>query len=138
MPHTLPPPPAALTMLNRDAILATNDRTLEVVQLPEWGGSVYVRSLTGAERDAFEATIVQRNGKDVKTNLRNLRARLVVLAACDADGGRIFSDQDAVALGAKNAAALDRIFSVAQRLSGLRDDDVQELAENFDETHGAA
>ena len=127
-----------MTTLNRDQILTYADQVIEAVDVPEWGGVIHVRSLTGAQRDQFEASIVERNGKDVKTNLRNLRARLVVLAACDETGAPIFRADDAAALGAKNAAALDRIFTVAQRLSGLRDDDVKELAENFDETHGDA
>jgi hypothetical protein len=124
--------------LTRDAILAASDQVIEAVDVPEWGGVIHVRSLTGAQRDQFEATIVERNGKDLRTNVRNLRARLVVLAACDEHGMPIFKPDDAGALGAKSAAALDRLFSVAQRLSGLRDNDVQELASNFDATHGDA
>ena len=124
--------------LSKEAILQQVDRKIEMVEVPEWGGVLYVRSLTGAERDQFEASIVERNGRDVRTNLRNLRARLVVLAACDEKGEPIFTPDDAEVLGTKNAAALDRIFSVAQRLSGLRDNDVQELAENFVVTRGDA
>lgn len=127
-----------MNQLTREAILGQADRVVEAVDVPEWGGVVYVRSLTGAERDQFEASIVQRNGKDTRTNLRNLRARLVVLAACDADGQPIFKAEDAAALGAKNAAPLDRLFAAAQRLSGLRDNDVQEMAENFESIPGDA
>lgn len=127
-----------MNQLTREAILGQADRVVEAVDVPEWGGVVYVRSLTGAERDQFEASIVQRNGKDTRTNLRNLRARLVVLAACDADGQPIFKTEDAAALGAKNAAPLDRLFAAAQRLSGLRDNDVQEMAENFESIPGDA
>lgn len=120
-----------MNVLTKNAILSQSDREIEMVEVPEWGGVVFVRSLSGEERDQFEASIIERNGRDVRTNLRNLRARLVVLAACDESGNPIFSPGDADALGAKSAAALDRIFSVAQRLSGLRENDVQELAENF-------
>lgn len=125
-----------MNVLTKNAILSQSDREIELVEVPEWGGVVFVRSLSGEERDQFEASIIERNGRDVRTNLRNLRARLVVLAACDESGNPIFSPGDADALGAKSAAALDRIFSVAQRLSGLRENDVQELAENFGATRG--
>lgn len=125
-----------MNVLTKNAILSQSDREIEMVEVPEWGGVVFVRSLSGEERDQFEASIIERNGRDVRTNLRNLRARLVVLAACDESGNPIFSPGDADALGAKSAAALDRIFSVAQRLSGLRENDVQELAENFAATRG--
>lgn len=125
-----------MNVLTKNAILSQSDREIELVEVPEWGGVVFVRSLSGEERDQFEASIIERNGRDVRTNLRNLRARLVVLAACDESGAPIFTPGDAAALGAKSAAALDRIFSVAQRLSGLRENDVQELAENFGATRG--
>jgi hypothetical protein len=64
-------------------------------------------------------------------NLKNIRAKLVALTVVDEEGNRIFSDSDASALGKKSAAALDRVFEVAQRLSGLRPEDVEELSKNF-------
>jgi hypothetical protein len=48
----------------------------------------------------------------------------------DENGERLFQEEDTFPLGGKSAAALDRIFTVAQRLNGLRDEDVQELAKN--------
>jgi hypothetical protein len=78
------------------------------------------------------ATIAQRKGKDVKMNLQNVRARLVSLSTVDENGERLFSDADVVALGGKSAAALERVFTVAMRLSGLTPDDVKDLTENLD------
>lgn len=119
------------TTLTRDAILGVADLKTESIEVPEWGGLVTVRSLTGAERDAFEMSLLDRgNGKDGRANLANLRARLVVLTVVDAGGARLFSDDDAAAVGRKSAAALDRIFSVAQRLNGLSRRDVEDLAGN--------
>lgn len=116
--------------LTRDAILKAQDLPVEEVEVSEWGGVVRVRGLTGAERDAFEQSIVEQRGKNTRMNLRNIRAKLVALTVVDENGNRIFSDEDAEALGKKSAAALDRIFAVAQRLSGLRPEDVEELAGN--------
>jgi hypothetical protein len=118
-------------ILTRDAILQAQDLPRELVDVPEWGGSVYVRALTGAERDAFETSIVEQRGKSTKMNLKNIRAKLVALTVVDEEGNRIFSDSDASALGKKSAAALDKVFEVAQRLSGLRPEDVEELSKNF-------
>src|SRR5690554_443064 len=117
-------------LLTRDDILNAQDLPTERVAVPEWDGEVIVRGLTGAERDAFEQSIVETRGKNTRMNLRNIRAKLVALTVVDEDGNRIFSDEDAEALGKKSAAALDRIFAVAQRLSGLRPEDVEELAGN--------
>lgn len=119
-------------LLSKEAILAVQDTATELVDVPEWGGAVRVRGLTGAERDAFEGEVVQRNGRDVRTNTRNIRARMVVMSVVNEDGSRMFSYHDIEALGEKSARALDRIFAVAMRLSGLRDEDVAEMAEDFE------
>lgn len=119
-------------LLSKEAILAVQDTATELVEVPEWGGAVRVRGLTGSERDAFESEVVQRNGRDVRTNTRNIRARMVVMSVVNEDGSRMFSYHDIEALGEKSARALDRIFGVAMRLSGLRDEDVAEMAEDFE------
>lgn len=117
-------------LLSRDDILSCEDLPRERVHVPEWGGDVEVRGLTGAERDAFEQTVVETRGKNTRVNLRNIRARLVALTVVDERGNRLFADGDVEALGRKSASALNRVFEVAQRLSGLRQEDVDELAGN--------
>ncbi len=100
------------------------------VSVPELGGRLHVRVLSGAERDAWEATIVETRGKDRVVNLRNIRARLAALCCCDAAGKRMFTDAQAEALGRKSARALERIFSAARKVNGLSEEDVEELAGN--------
>jgi len=121
-------------LLTREDILAAGvELPVEDVEVPEWGGAVRVRGLTGAERDRFEESIFgdRAKGGGRKLRLANMRARLVALSVVDADGKRLFSSADVEALGRQSAAALDRVFSVAQRLSGMSDRDVEELTENF-------
>jgi len=119
-----------VAVLTRDAILQAQDLPTERVFVEEWGGEVIVRGLTAAERDQFEQSIVETRGKDTRVNLRNIRAKLVTLCVVDEEGKRLFKDEDAELLGRKSAVALNRIFEVAQRLSGLRPEDVEELAGN--------
>ena len=114
-------------ILTKDQILQAKDARMEEVKVPEWEGSVFVRSLTGRERDQLEAEILQTPGKK---NMENLRSKLIALSAVDEKGNRLFELKDAVALGEKNARALDRIFAVAQRLSGLTAKDMEELTKN--------
>ena len=121
-------------LLGRDAILGADDLAFEVVEVPEWGGSVRVRGLTGRERDLFEASIVQvgsAGSRQVRPRLENIRARLVSMTLVDEEGNLLFSDRDVRELGAKSAAILDRLFDVARRLSGLTEGDVQAIAEDF-------
>lgn len=113
-------------MLDRQAILEADDKRIEKVDVPEWGGHVFVRTLTGAERDAFER---DWTGADGQVNA-NFRAKLAARAICFEDGKRVFADGDVGPLGEKSSAALDRVFAVAIRLNGLTKDDVEELEKN--------
>ena len=117
-------------MLSRDDILGADDLARELVETPEWSGSVYVRCLTGAERDRFEAEMLADAEEDQRKRFFNLRARLVVLAVCDEHNMPLFMLNDVEALGRKSAKVLDRLFSVAQRLSGMTREDVEALTKN--------
>lgn len=107
-----------MNILTKEAILAADDLPRETVLVPEWGGDVYVRTMSGTDRDAFESSLIARDGaKDGR--MENVRARLVALTLCDATGSRLFEDGEIVALGRKSARALDRVFAIAQRLNGI-------------------
>ncbi len=117
-------------MLTKDEILKADDLPTEVVEVPEWSGSVTVRTMTGTERDSFEASITQKRGGSVEVNMTNLRAKLCALTMIDENGERYFADSDVAELGKKSSAVLDRIFAVAQKLNGFGQDDIEELAKN--------
>ena len=119
-----------MSLLSKTAILAAQDLQTEDVEVPEWGGAVRVRSFTGRERDAFEASMVRGDGKDRKVDLTNMRARLVGLTVIDETGQRLFTDEEVDLLGAKSGAALDRVFAIAQKLNGLSGADVEEFSKN--------
>jgi len=127
-----------MALLSKDQILAAEDLVTEDVEVPEWGGTVRVRMMTGAERDSFEDSLTQTKGKNVKTNLANLRARLVARTVVDEAGKRMFTDAEAGVLGQKSAAALDRVFEAARKLNGMTEKDVEELTEDFPEEDGGA
>ena len=112
-------------------ILNANDEVIRRVDVPEWGGHVFVRSLTGAERDAFEGSIIEGKGKNRSVNLQNFRAKLVAAATVNSKGDRLFDSKQVEALGRKNAAALESVFEVAQELAGLREKDIEEMTKEL-------
>lgn len=117
--------------LTRDAILAADDLQREWVDVPEWGGGVWVRTMTGLERDRWERQFLDDHGKPKPGNqIENVRASLVVWCAVDDEHQRLFSEADIEALADKSGKALDRLFAVAQRLNGFRKEDLEELAGN--------
>jgi hypothetical protein len=127
-----------MSLLTRKAILQADDLPREKIDVLEWGGFVFVRALTGAERDAYEAACLQKSGKSYEANLANVRAKLCALAICDENGVRLFDDADVETLGTKSAAALDRVFAVARRLSKIGPEDMEELAKNSTSALGGA
>jgi hypothetical protein len=118
--------------LTRDAILKIDDIKTEEVEIEEWGGSVLVRGLTGRQRDDFEGSILEMRGKRMVPNVANIRAKLTVRCVVDEAGKRLFTDAEADKVGEKSAAAIDKIYDVAARLSGLSDADVEEMVADFD------
>jgi hypothetical protein len=120
-----------MAFLSKEQILAAQDLPTEVVPVPEWGGDVMVQGLTGTERDAFEASLTIQKGKSTQWNLQNTRAKLVQKSIVNPDTkGRMFSEAEIGVLGRKSAVALERVFDVARRLSGLTEQDVEELTKN--------
>ena len=118
-------------LLNKDQIKSVSDLETQEVDVPEWGGTVRLKSLTGTERDRFEASVVQGQGRNTTVNMQNLRAKLVALSAIDEQGNPLFTEEDVKWLGGKSAKALNRLFNAAQSLSGLSESDVKELTANF-------
>ena len=125
-------------MLTREQILKVDDIQIEKVEVPVWHDHVFVKGLTGEERDAFEISIMrfepgEKSGEKPKTIpiLENMRAKLCVMTICNEKGERLFKDQDVPALGRKSADALDTCYTVAQRLSGLTESDIDKLAKNL-------
>lgn len=117
--------------LSKEDIFNSVDLPREIIEIKEWDGEVTIRGLTGSERDEFEAQIFTGEGKNRKFNHSNLRARLLTLTICDEAGNRIFSDADVEKLGKKSSKIMDKLFAIAQRLSGLGEKDVAELLKNF-------
>lgn len=115
-----------MNQLTRAQILATDDLKKERVDVPEWGGFVYVTVLPGTEKDAFEASMVV----DGKASLDNARAKLAMRCMVDEAGARLFADEDVDALGAKSGVALERVSTVAQRLNRMTDKDIEDLKGN--------
>lgn len=119
-----------MALLTKDQIIAVDDIPTEEVKVPEWGGSVLVRGLSGTERDRYEQSILH-GGK--KADLANATARLLSWTIVDENNSRLFiTDGEVKELGKKSAQAIQRVFDVATRLSGLTPSDVEEMTESFD------
>jgi hypothetical protein len=120
-----------VAILTREQILQAADILTETIPVPEWGGEVIVKMLTGKERGALEFDSLTQDGRRAdKAKIITIRERLAALSIVGEDGKQLFSSSDIKALGDKSGAALDRVFSVAARLSGITKADIEELEKN--------
>ncbi len=113
--------------LTRQQILEREDIATVDVEVPEWGGTVRVKAMTGAQRDRLEASTRTAKGKPDRTHFF---ARMVAWCCVDEDGQRIFSEPDVLELSKKSSAALMRVAVTVQKLSAIDPDDVEALTGN--------
>lgn len=120
------------TYLSAEQILGAGDLAIEDVEVPEWGGTVRVRELSGTERDKFESQFVGKDAGSVRAEgLEGFRARLAAASMIDAEGRKLFrSVAEVKRLGEKSARALQRVCDVATRLSRMNQEDITELTGN--------
>jgi len=104
-------------MLTRDSILAANDAALVAVEVPEWGGTVYVPVLS------IEGVSSLQNG--TKSAGDHTLAATVARITVDSEGKRYFTDEDTPALAKKPARVILRIVSAFNRANGLDADAVE-------------
>jgi hypothetical protein len=114
-----------LKTLTADDFFALPDLTkaprVEPVPVPELGGTVYVRELSSAERDALEASLATDDNKAPV----NPRAKWVAATCCDAAGKLLFIPTQVVALGARSAVVVQRIFQATRKLNPVVGDAVE-------------
>ena len=121
-----------MKLLNREALLQKEDLDIVKVDLGK-KEFVYVRQMTGHERDLFESSIVSLNeaGTGLDRKLEDFRAKLAVCTVCDADGKLVLKQADIKVLSrAMSAARLEKIVNVAQEINKISEEDKEGLVKN--------
>lgn len=122
----------AMPFLTKEMILQADDLIREKVEVPEWGGCIYVSMMSAQGRDDFEKSmVVVREDGTTERNMNNFRASLCARTIVNQNGKRMFNTPDEIEqLGSKSAAAIERIFAVSLRLNKIGKTDVEELTKN--------
>lgn len=118
-------------VLGRDDILRLSDRKTEILEVPEWGGSVRIRELDAWQQSQYEqALIATEEGEDGKVRLvsrtEGARVRLAAFGIVDDDGRPLFTEEE---LRGRSARAIRRIAEAVKRLSDI-DETVEVTAGN--------
>jgi hypothetical protein len=99
-------------ILTAGDILGAQDVQFETVEVPEWGGSVRLRSLTARQIAKF-----------VDSKREDSATLAVALSIVDADGNQQFTEADCERLKDRNISAIMRIQEAVMSLNRLKADD---------------
>ncbi|MGW6255411.1 hypothetical protein [Streptomyces sp. NPDC055085] len=124
---------------NSDAVFAAAKSETVTVSVPEWGGEVLIRELSGSDRDKYETSMstLDKNGKP-KLTRQNSRARLVVLCAVTESGETLFDPRYVEKVGALPSRGLSRVFDACAELNGFSKRDVEDVVADFDDAPSAS
>lgn len=124
----------------QDILTQTVHLKIRWVPVSEWGGGVWIRELTGIERDRFESSLVKGRGTKRRVDLIGSRARLVSMACiqgpdiADIEDGKkeppnpitahlLFTPRDVKKLSQLGAKGLEHIAEQVRILSGITEED---------------
>lgn len=115
-------------VLTRESIFASDDTGFESIEVPEWGGTLYVRGLNGLEREEMENHFLK--GDDSSVDITGQKVKMLIACVVDKDRNQIFKPNDAGKINKKSGVVIDKIFGVCCRLSGLTDAAIEEIKGN--------
>lgn len=101
----------------RDQIRKAQDRTSEIIEVPEWGVTVEVRSMTGSQRSAIVTALTS----DEDNKMEALWGGMLVSCVYDPKtGDPVFKEDDAEwLLNEKSSTVLDRLSNVCLQVAGI-------------------
>jgi len=122
-----------MAQLDRNALLAKEKLDVVKVDLGK-GDFVFVRQMTGRERDRFEQSLIKEN-KSVEggyeRSLEDFRAKLAVCTVCNEAGTLSLNANDFAMLSQNmSAARLEKIINVAQKINKISEEDKESLVKN--------
>jgi hypothetical protein len=123
-------------LLTFDDIVAASDIRYEYVDVPEWGGRLKLKSLTGEERGKV-FTAIRAHGKQIhdEDEAQSIfYARVIAASAVDEDDKPVIGQKNALALTKKSSSALNRVYKVCARLSGLGDEEIEKAKDDLKRT----
>lgn len=119
--------------LNREELLKKEDLEKVKVDLGK-GECVFVRQMTGRERDKFEQSLIKENKNaegGYEKALDDFRAKLAVVTLCDENGNALLKPEDYPILSqSMSAARLEKIINVAQKINKISEEDKENLVKN--------
>lgn len=116
--------------LDKSAFLKPVPVDLVEFEIPELGGSVFIRGMTVVERSKFERQFRTRKGDTNERKMNEIRQRMLIACVCNSDGQQLLNEADVEAIGKQRADIVERLVNAAQIACGMSTDDMEDLVKN--------
>ncbi len=114
----------------RAAILSAADTPIETIEVPEWGVTVGIKSMSAKSRAAVMELAQQGEGIDA-VKVLGMWARTLQGCIVDPETGEpIFEQDDMEALMDKSATVIERLWTLCFEQSGMTEDRVNEAGKD--------
>lgn len=110
-------------MLTRNSILKANDIKTKKVTVKQWGGDVYIKTLSVGEAESISSMINSGAMSD-----GSVMALWVAFSVCDEKGTLLFTESDIPEIRKKAKGPVETLFKEIASLNNLVD--VEEAAKN--------
>jgi hypothetical protein len=104
--------------VTREKLLAAKiDFPQEVVDVPEMGGKVTVKGMSGKDLSAFYKSV--RKGKTLEVDEETFNARLVASSLVDSNGKRLLKDEEFTVAQEWPGQIFNKLLTASMRVNGL-------------------
>lgn len=110
--------------LTAEQILSADDFRYAEVDVPEWGGTVRVRTMSAKQRDALNRMFKDR-GEVESTEF------MLLMCVVDENGNRVLKREHLDMLKEKSVAPINRIVKAISDLMGTSSDAVESAEKNY-------
>lgn len=103
----------------RDRILAKDDIGKKSVEIPEWGETVEIRTMSAAGRAAMMENVTKDGGK---VDMQAFYPALIIAGVYDPETGEpLFTEEDADFIKSKSAKVIEMLAREVMDASGMAD-----------------
>ena len=127
-------------MLTREDFLSGSRLKKALVDVPELGGSIWLRELPAVKLLAFNERVqeMQKTGPEVTpAQSLNLMAFLISMTAVDQDGNLLFTEDDVNRLAENNINILNMLSTKAMEMAGMNRTVIQDVETSLQQTQPA-
>lgn len=117
-------------MLTRNDILGQARPEVFTVEVPEWGGSVCIKRMSCREAEEYQDWLMEQGAGSDSMRMLNMRAGLLAIVLCNADGDRLFASEDIEALGDLDSTTMHKLFLEAKKINSILEGAVEDSEKN--------